>query len=314
MSRVLVLSGHPDLNKSYTNRLILERLAEQISDIEIRDLPVLYPDSRIDVAAEQEALLKADIIVLQFPFYWYSVPGILKQWQDDVFSYGFAYGSTGDKLKGKKFIISTTIGGPEEAYQADGYNHFTIEQLLYPLRQTAYLAQLDWQTPAVTHGMVFIPGVYNTQELVESRAEAHAQGLIEQIQQLLDPKRTILEDFVARWFAQFDALPEQPGFFLGYLDDKVNWHMPEGQFHGHQGFLDWYAGIRNTIQPDCDHKVSNLVIEHLGDDRYQLQFTADMDAELHSGEALKVRVNESWQVRVSGEQITILDYRVSAQD
>ncbi|GAL26611.1 NAD(P)H oxidoreductase YRKL [Vibrio variabilis] len=46
-------------------------------------------------------MIKADVIVLQFPFYWYSMPALLKKWMDDVFSFNFAYGPEGDKLKVK---------------------------------------------------------------------------------------------------------------------------------------------------------------------------------------------------------------------
>lgn len=96
---------------------------------------------------------------------------------DEVFSYNFAYGSKGDKLKGKDFLLSVTIGGPEESYDPLGYNHFTIEQLLMPLQQTAYLAGMNYRKPIYTHGMVFIPGVYNTQEGVEAKAMQHGAEL-----------------------------------------------------------------------------------------------------------------------------------------
>ncbi|GAL18790.1 NAD(P)H oxidoreductase YRKL [Vibrio maritimus] len=128
MSQVLVISGHPELDSSYTNKVILNQLSDNISDIEVRRLDTLYPDYKIDVEAEQQAMIKADVIVLQFPFYWYSMPALLKKWMDDVFSFNFAYGPEGDKLKGKDFILSFTVGGPEESYDPLGYNHFTIER------------------------------------------------------------------------------------------------------------------------------------------------------------------------------------------
>ena len=102
MHHTLVICGHPDLsNGSLANRIIVDRL-ESEEHLELRDLKTLYPDFKIDVKAEQETLMKADTIVFQHPFYWYGLPGILKEWIDRVFEYGFAYGSTGDKLKGKK--------------------------------------------------------------------------------------------------------------------------------------------------------------------------------------------------------------------
>jgi glutathione-regulated potassium-efflux system ancillary protein KefF len=183
MNKTLVISGHPNLDESLTNRIIINRLSD-LEDVEIRDIISLYPDFKIDIEAEQKALLEADQVVLQFPFYWYSIPGIMKEWMDRVLAYGFAYGSTGDKLKGKPLIISTTIGGPEEAYQEGGYNNFRIEDLLLPLRQTAYLTGMPWQDPVVSHGMVYIPGVYNVKEEVEQKAKAHATRLIETLEQL----------------------------------------------------------------------------------------------------------------------------------
>ncbi|MGL5728817.1 MAG: NAD(P)H-dependent oxidoreductase, partial [Plesiomonas sp.] len=72
--QVLVISGHPNLATSYTNRLILEQLEQNTAHIQVRRLDRLYPDFNIDIEREQQALLAADIVVLQFPFYWYSVP------------------------------------------------------------------------------------------------------------------------------------------------------------------------------------------------------------------------------------------------
>lgn len=184
MRKILIISGHPDLDVSHTNRLILARVAERVDEIEIRRLDALYPDYRIDVAAEQQALLGAGIVVLQFPFYWYSVPALLKKWMDEVLSYGFAYGSTGDKLKGKHLVLSITIGGPAASYAADGYNHFTPDQLLLPLVQTANLTGMRLQPPILSHGMIYIPGVYNTLEDVQARAEAHAERLAAQLRAL----------------------------------------------------------------------------------------------------------------------------------
>lgn len=140
MNNVLVISDHPNLENSYTNKVILSRLEASSEDIVVHRLDERYPDFNIDVDVEQKALKQADVILLQFPFYWYSVPALMKKWLDDVFSFNFAYGPEGDKLKDKAFILSFTVGGPEEAYTPIGYNHFRIEELIKPLEQTAYLA------------------------------------------------------------------------------------------------------------------------------------------------------------------------------
>ena len=41
------------------------------------------------------------MIVFQHPVYWYSSPAILKEYQDLVLEYGFAYGHDGHALDGK---------------------------------------------------------------------------------------------------------------------------------------------------------------------------------------------------------------------
>ena len=158
MSKIIVISGHPNLSESNTNQVILQSLENSELPVSIRRLDSLYPDYNIDIDAEQQALIDADIVVLQFPFYWYSVPALLKKWIDDVFAYNFAYGTQGDKLQNKELILSFTIGGPEESYDPLGYNHFTIEQLIQPLQQTAYLAGMNFHKPIYSHGMVYIPG------------------------------------------------------------------------------------------------------------------------------------------------------------
>lgn len=69
-----------------------------------------------DIREEQEKLLWADLLILQFPMWWYSFPAILKGWVDRVLAYGFCYGKgkgafeTGF-FKGKKGMVSVTKGG-----------------------------------------------------------------------------------------------------------------------------------------------------------------------------------------------------------
>jgi putative NADPH-quinone reductase len=175
--KTLVVLAHPDLKgRSLANRIIVDGI-RSLPHVTIKDLYRESPSFRFAVEVEQEALLNADSIIFQFPFYWYSVPGILKEWMDQVLTHGFAYGSTGDKLRGKHFLVSTTVGGPADAYTAGGYNNFEIGELLTPLRQMANLTGMRYHRPIVSHGMIFIPNVYNTREAVEERAREHADKL-----------------------------------------------------------------------------------------------------------------------------------------
>ena len=105
MQNILVVSGHTDLNNSVANKAILERLENKLPQAEFVYLDKLYSDFQIDVEAEQEKLLNADIIVLQFPIFWYAMPSLLSRWLEETFQHGFSHGSTGDKLKGKKLML-----------------------------------------------------------------------------------------------------------------------------------------------------------------------------------------------------------------
>lgn len=176
MAKTLVISGHPKLNEaSLANKTIIEKL-QTSDDISVRDIKALYPDFKIDVKAEQKALIEADNIVLQFPFYWYSVPGILKEWIDEVLEYGFAYGTGGDKLHGKKLIISTTTGGPSVIYTTENDDTFLIDTLLKPIEQSARMTGMNYET-VISYEMAYIPEVRGDKDDVVKRANEHADKL-----------------------------------------------------------------------------------------------------------------------------------------
>ena len=110
MKNILIINGHTDFKASIANKKIIEVLEKQLSTVRIVNLIELYPDFKIDIEAEQVNLSWAEIIILQFPFFWYSAPSILERWMEETFQHGFSHGRTGDKLKGKKLILSFTTG------------------------------------------------------------------------------------------------------------------------------------------------------------------------------------------------------------
>lgn len=148
----LVVIGHPDLSNSITNKIIYEELLKNKKlKIDFINLAKVYADWTIDVKKEQERLVQYENIFFMFPFYWYSCPAILKKYIDDVFNYGFAYGSTGDKLKDKNLFLIITIGGPKESYSLAGYNSLNVNEYLHAFEQTAKLAQMNYNEPLVIH-------------------------------------------------------------------------------------------------------------------------------------------------------------------
>lgn len=151
MKRLLVLFAHPTPSKSRINRS-LAAAVRHMDGVTFHDLYETYPDFFIDVKREQQLLLEHDIFVFQHPFYWYSTPAIMKQWEDLVLEHGFAYGAEGRALEGKQWLQVLSSGGGNETYQTEGYNRFTIRHLLSPLEQTAHLCRMQFLPPLVTAG------------------------------------------------------------------------------------------------------------------------------------------------------------------
>ncbi|WP_435947060.1 NAD(P)H-dependent oxidoreductase [Dryocola sp. BD586] len=106
-----------------------------------------------DIAAEQQKLDRADMLILQFPLWWFSMPAIMKGWVDRVYACGFAYGvgehsdsHWGDRygegrMADKRAMLIVTAGGWASHYGPRGVNG-PIDDLLFPIQ----------------HGMLWYPG------------------------------------------------------------------------------------------------------------------------------------------------------------
>jgi glutathione-regulated potassium-efflux system ancillary protein KefG len=148
---VLVLLAHPATHVSRVNRA-LAAVARDVPGITVHDLYAAYPNFFIDVRAEQARLLAHSTLVFQHPFYWYSVPALLKEWIDVVLERGWAYGPGGTQLQGKRWAHALTTGAAAGAYDATGSNRYTLVEFLRPLEQTARLCHTTWLAPFVIHG------------------------------------------------------------------------------------------------------------------------------------------------------------------
>lgn len=106
-----------------------------------------------DIAREQEKLIWADAVIMQFPLYWYSMPAIMKGWVERVYAYSFAYGvgehsdkRWGDRfgegrMAGKRATLLVTAGGAASHYGPRGVNG-PMDDLLFPIQ----------------HGILYYPG------------------------------------------------------------------------------------------------------------------------------------------------------------
>ena len=162
--KVLVLYAHPSQHRSEVNQPLFLAACEA-EGVTAVDLYGEYPTFNINIGKEQRQLLAHDVIIFQFPLFWYSTPALLKEWQDLVLEYGFAYGHDADALKDKVFLCALSAGGKEEAYQTDGYLHFTIKELLRPIEQMATTSKMLYLAPFALFG--------SRTAAEENRIEAH---------------------------------------------------------------------------------------------------------------------------------------------
>jgi len=178
MSKVLILFAHPALEKSRVNKRLI-RDVKSISNITINDLYEEYYDFIIDVEREKKLLVEHDIIIFHHPFFWYSTPALLKQWEDLVLEHGWAYGSKGTALVGKKLMNIITTGGISQAYSKESINRHTIREFLIPIEQSAKLC-----------GMIYLPPylIQGTHRLTEKEIDNHTEKYIQLLKNLSEDK------------------------------------------------------------------------------------------------------------------------------
>jgi glutathione-regulated potassium-efflux system ancillary protein KefF len=169
---IALIYAHPYAERSLANRELLNAI-DDLAFVEHRHLYDLYPDFDIDADAERAALEKIDLIVLQHPVYWYSMPALLKLWIDEVFTIGWAYGEGGKALVGKSMQWITTTGADFRAYTPEGPHGHPFEVFVAPMRQTAHFCGMKWLEPIVVHD------AHADQEQVAACGQRYRQRLID---------------------------------------------------------------------------------------------------------------------------------------
>ena len=153
----LILVFHPHLKDgSRVNaRLLAELAAQGEDDIIVRDEYAEYPNFSVNADTEHELLEAADRVILQFPFYWYSSPALLKEWEDEVITAGWAYAGA-HALKGKELKLVVTTGSDAAKYRKDGEYSHTMEELLSPFEVVAYKVGMNYAEPFLVQGTATI--------------------------------------------------------------------------------------------------------------------------------------------------------------
>jgi len=172
-----------------------------------------------DVQAELDKLLAADLLILQFPMWWFSMPAILKGWVDRVFAFGAAYdfGRTWENgvFAGRKAMLSITASAPEVAFKPDGRNG-DMERVLWPIH-AGILALCGYSVmpPFIAHGIPFVG-----EEAMQAELERYKQRLL-----TIDTSEALFfhaGDEIVDYRLAANIEPATPGQHRG-----PRWHLPE---------------------------------------------------------------------------------------
>jgi putative NADPH-quinone reductase len=147
------------MGESVINRRRVKELEKNPDEFTVHKLYEIYPDEKIDCKREQALIESHSNLILQFPIYWFNCPPIMKKWLDEVFTYGWAYGSKGDKLKNRKVALAITAGIKKEDYTPQGRYHYTLEEILRPFEITFNYTNATYKGFTAFYGTENEPGV-----------------------------------------------------------------------------------------------------------------------------------------------------------
>lgn len=123
--QTLLLFAHSYFKDSVVNKALIEE-ANTLDSVCVQNLSLLYPDYHIDTKAQIKLVREAKSIIWQFPLFWYSVPALLKHWQDEVLTPIYREPIFADK----SFGVVSTMGGHKSDYEG---SNASIEELLKPI-------------------------------------------------------------------------------------------------------------------------------------------------------------------------------------
>jgi len=146
--KTLVIVSHPYATKS-TAIKALQQAAEATEGVVVRNLEALYGNDvgAFDIAAEQQAQEQADRVVYLFPIHWFNLTPMLKAYLNEVWTYGWAFGTEGKALHGKEMQVVVTAGAKPHTYSAEGLVHSTMDEVLTPMKASAYYIGMKYNQP-----------------------------------------------------------------------------------------------------------------------------------------------------------------------
>ncbi|WP_413628206.1 NAD(P)H-dependent oxidoreductase [Fructilactobacillus vespulae] len=161
--KTLVIISHPEYDDSET-QAFLKKAVQNFTNVTWHRLP---NQQTFDPEEEQRLLMQFERIVFQFPMYWYSAPASLKQWEDDVLTRSFTFATEQARLAHKELLIVTSLGYPENDFQAGSREGFSISEMLVPYRALAYRSGMKFMSPLVISQFAYLTEAQKSQLLIK---------------------------------------------------------------------------------------------------------------------------------------------------
>ena len=119
---------------------------------------IAYQQNKLsnDLKQEQEKILWSDVVIFQFPLWWFGMPAMLKGWFDRILTAGFAFenGEWFDTglLKPRKAMLSLTTQSSIVDYSKRGM-HEDIHQYLKPINHSLRFVGFTILDPFIIYGV-----------------------------------------------------------------------------------------------------------------------------------------------------------------
>jgi NAD(P)H dehydrogenase (quinone) len=122
-----------------------------------------------EIETEIRKIEWCDLMIWQFPLWWFGLPAVFKGWVDRVLAMGRAYGGgriyESGVFKGKRALLSLTTGGPEESYRKAAFNG-DMAGILRPIhRGMLQFVGFDVLAPQIVYGPVRLTAEQRIQQL-----------------------------------------------------------------------------------------------------------------------------------------------------
>lgn len=165
MQTILIISGQEssEFAKGDYNRGLAATMIEELS--ENYSILTTNIEAGYKPQEEIEKFKQADIVIYQYPVYWFTMPSTMKRYIDEVYAYGDFFGhsegpyGTGGLMSGKKFMLSTTWNAPANAFNNGTafFRGLSVEDALLPMRATHEFCGFDELPHFAAHDVIGNP-------------------------------------------------------------------------------------------------------------------------------------------------------------